>query len=121
MTSPRQTYEQNKDVYDDVQKGHPAAETAEVGATVILISGCQDNQLSLDGDRNGLFTQQVLAVWDDGKWVGSTSELPQGHRREDAADAEPQLQPGGSQGRGLRATDAADDLTEPLVFGGAAT
>ena len=66
-----QTYEQNKDVYDKVQKDHPAAETAEIGASVILISGCQDNQLSLDGDRNGLFTQQVLAVWNDGQWVGS--------------------------------------------------
>jgi hypothetical protein len=67
----KKTYEENKDLYDGIQKSHPAAETAEVGASVILISGCQDNQLSLDGDRNGLFTQQVLAVWDDGKWVGS--------------------------------------------------
>ena len=67
----KRTYEQNKGVYDDVQKGHPAAETAEIGASVLLISGCQDNQLSLDGDRNGLFTQQVLAVWNDGQWVGS--------------------------------------------------
>ena len=65
------TYEQNKDLYDEIQKCHPDAETAKVGATVLLISGCQDNQLSLDGDRNGLFTQQLLAVWDDGKWAGS--------------------------------------------------
>ena len=117
----KRTYEQNKDTYDKVQKDHPAAETAEVGASVILISGCQDNQLSLDGDRNGLFTQQVLAVWDDGTVGRPVSKLPQSRRREDAADAEPQLQPGGSQRRGLRATDAADDLTEPRVFGGAVT
>ena len=65
------TYEQNKKLYDDIQESYPAAETADVGASVILISGCQDNQVSLDGDRNGLFTQQVLAVWDDGKWKGS--------------------------------------------------
>ena len=67
----KRTYEQNKDLYDYVQKCHPTAETAEIGASVLLISGCQDNQLSLDGDRNGLFTQQVLEVWDDGNWVGS--------------------------------------------------
>jgi metacaspase-1 len=67
----KRTYEQNKDLYDDVQKCHPTAEAAEIGASVLLISGCQDNQLSLDGDRNGLFTQQVLEVWDDGNWVGS--------------------------------------------------
>jgi hypothetical protein len=65
------TYERNKKLYDDIEASHPDGETAEIDATVILISGCQDNQLSLDGDRNGLFTQQVLAVWDDGKWVGS--------------------------------------------------
>jgi metacaspase-1 len=66
-----QTYEQNKELYDEVQQAHPSAESAKIDATVILISGCQDNQLSLDGDKNGLFTQQVLAVWEDGKWVGS--------------------------------------------------
>ena len=38
------------------------------GATVLLISGCRDDQLSLDGFSNGLFTENVLAVWDDGKW-----------------------------------------------------
>lgn len=67
----KRTYEQNKKLYDDIQESNPAGETADVGASVILISGCQDNQVSLDGDRNGLFTQQVLAVWDDGKWKGS--------------------------------------------------
>jgi metacaspase-1 len=65
------TYEQNKDEYDEIQKSHPSAEKAEIGASVILISGCQDNQLSMDGSRNGLFTQQLLAVWKDGKFRGS--------------------------------------------------
>ena len=37
---------------------------------MILISGCQDNQLSLDGTKNGLFTQQLLSVWNDGRWQG---------------------------------------------------
>jgi hypothetical protein len=65
------TYEQNKKVYDDIQKSHPAAEKAEIGATVLLISGCQDNQLSMDGSKNGLFTQQLLSVWNKGKFRGS--------------------------------------------------
>ena len=30
---------------------------------MILISGCQDNQTSLDGDHNGAFTEQLLRVW----------------------------------------------------------
>jgi hypothetical protein len=38
--------------------------------TALLISGCQDNQTSADGDRNGLFTETVLAVWKNGKFKG---------------------------------------------------
>ena len=38
---------------------------------VILISGCQDNQTSLDGDHNGAFTEQLLQVWNHGKFKGS--------------------------------------------------
>ena len=42
----------------------------EVGATVQLISGCKDDQLSLDGVSNGLFTENLLAVWDKGGFEG---------------------------------------------------
>jgi hypothetical protein len=34
----------------------------------LLVSGCQDNQLSSDGDFNGLFTANLLRVWNDGKY-----------------------------------------------------
>jgi hypothetical protein len=40
-----------------------AADTGDIAATVLLLSGCQDNQVSLDGRRNGLFTQKFLEVW----------------------------------------------------------
>jgi metacaspase-1 len=40
---------------------------------VVLISGCQDNQFSMDGDQNGAFTEQLLAVWDGGRFSGSTA------------------------------------------------
>ena len=40
-------------------------------ASCILVSGCQDNQTSMDGDHNGAFTEQVLHVWNDGKFVGN--------------------------------------------------
>jgi len=39
-----------------------------ISASVILISGCQDNQTSLDGDHNGAFTEQLLRVWDNGRF-----------------------------------------------------
>ncbi len=38
---------------------------------VILISGCQDNQTSLDGEANGAFTEQLLAVWNNGAFQGN--------------------------------------------------
>jgi hypothetical protein len=41
---------------------------AKTKAAVILISGCQDNQTSLDGDHNGAFTEQLLRVWDGGRF-----------------------------------------------------
>jgi len=38
---------------------------------VVLISGCQDNQTSMDGDHNGAFTEQLLRVWNQGAFNGS--------------------------------------------------
>jgi len=62
----RSVYEANKDEYDGIQKSLPPFDKANIGASVILTSGCQDNQTSLDGDKNGLFTQTLLEVWNNG-------------------------------------------------------
>jgi hypothetical protein len=43
--------------------------------SVILISGCQDNQSSMDGDHNGAFTEALLQVWNHGAFVGSYASL----------------------------------------------
>ena len=39
------------------------------------MSGCQDNQTSADGDRNGLFTGTLRQVWDDGAFAGGYRKL----------------------------------------------
>lgn len=44
---------------------------AQLKAAVILISGCQDNQTSLDGEHNGAFTERLLLTWNHGKFSGS--------------------------------------------------
>lgn len=44
---------------------------AKCKAAVILISGCQDNQTSMDGPKNGAFTGQLLRVWQKGGFTGS--------------------------------------------------
>ncbi len=43
----------------------------EFKPALILISGCQDNQFSMDGDHNGAFTEQLLRVWNHGAFTGS--------------------------------------------------
>ena len=91
------TYDEHKAFYDKIQhavaaaaangktRTDPDAAIAHAHATasprlteiatcckagVILISGCQDNQTSLDGDHNGAFTEQLLQVWDHGTYRG---------------------------------------------------
>lgn len=57
----------------------PAAQAvALVGAfkpAVLLISGCQDNQTSMDGEHNGAFTEQLLKVWNQGAFSGNYASL----------------------------------------------
>jgi hypothetical protein len=65
------TYRKNKSFYDRILKAKvPKEKQPGVKATVLLISGCQDNQLSSDGDFNGLFTAQLLKVWKNGAFKG---------------------------------------------------
>jgi hypothetical protein len=64
-------YRENQKLYDGLQAAHKARDDVEVPASLQLISGCQDNQLSLDGNKNGMFTQKLLETWDDGKFEGT--------------------------------------------------
>jgi len=89
----RRTYEEHRAFYDQLQAGvaaaarkafvDPDAALAQVGAAaqatalvgrfspaVVLISGCQDNQTSMDGEHNGAFTEQLLKVWNRGGFTG---------------------------------------------------
>lgn len=59
-------YEANKELYDEI--GKKGDERGSIQATVVLVSGCQDNQTSADGDRNGLFTGTFKSVWEAGRF-----------------------------------------------------
>ena len=48
---------------------------ARFNPAVILISGCQDNQTSMDGEHNGAFTEQLLKVWNQGGFQGNYANL----------------------------------------------
>lgn len=95
----KKVYADHKDFYDGLQRGvmkasksaasldpdsalaHVAVSArlskvaAKCKAAVILISGCQDNQTSMDGDHNGAFTEQVLKVWSKGTYHGNYAKF----------------------------------------------
>ena len=65
------TYRGNRAFYDRILKeARLRARKASVKASVLLISGCQDNQTSADGAFNGLFTGTMLRVWNNGRFKG---------------------------------------------------
>nr|AYM54003.1 peptidase C14 caspase catalytic subunit p20 [Pyxidicoccus fallax] len=73
------TYRNNRAMYDAAMDALPKQDARSmVKATVLLISGCQDNQLSSDGTFNGLFTANLLRVYNGGKFRGSHRTF---HRR----------------------------------------
>ena len=89
----RKTYEAHKEFYDGLQTSvskataklpDPDTMLSQVTVdprivklatkfkpAVLLISGCQDNQTSLDGAHNGAFTEQLLKVWSTGAFKGT--------------------------------------------------
>jgi hypothetical protein len=78
---------ENQKLYRRLQKENSQFERNNIPASVILISGCQDNQLSLDGRENGFFTQTLLEVWNQGQF-----KLGYRQFRRDIADLMPPWQ-----------------------------
>jgi hypothetical protein len=66
-----QVYSEHRALYDGLARDIPANVLDSVQASVLLISGCQDNQLSADGPFNGLFTSTLLRVWNHASFDGS--------------------------------------------------
>jgi metacaspase-1 len=72
------TYRKNKTFYDPILKDARLEKDSNViKATVILISACQENQDSYDGDYNSLFTGNLLRVWHHGKFKGTLKKFHQ--------------------------------------------
>ena len=62
--------QKNRALYEAVQSA-TRGRRAAVTSSVLLISGCLDSQLSMDGNANGLFTQTLKSVWNNGGFTGS--------------------------------------------------
>ena len=63
-------YNDHKSFYDKIGRAAPKEDSTLLKASIILISGCKDEQLSLDGSKNGLFTEKLLGVWQNGSFQG---------------------------------------------------
>jgi len=65
-------YQANKATYDPILNDPKLQNVrGQVQASALLLSGCQDNQLSEDGTFNGAFTGTLLRVWGGGAFSGS--------------------------------------------------
>ncbi len=68
----RAVYRKNRAFYDKILKRTELKEAEDkVKLLFCRFRGCQDNQLSADGDFNGLFTSNLLRVWKDGAFRGN--------------------------------------------------
>ncbi len=93
------TYRNNKELYDGIQKQVPGTESTEsqLGVTALLISGCQDDQLSRDGFTNGRFTEELKKIWADGAWQGGYPAFHEAIVNGMPADQTPNYNPVGAR------------------------
>ena len=75
LAKSEQIYKNRKSLFDSIQQLAGPAEKQAVGASIILISGCRDDQVSYDGPVNGAFTTQVLRLWNDGAFRGTIRQF----------------------------------------------
>lgn len=71
------TFTQNRAFYEGLETGlaKECESKTHITASVLLISGCQDNQLSADGPFNGLFTAKLKLIWNKAGFKGSHPEF----------------------------------------------
>jgi hypothetical protein len=74
-TTLMNVYKSNEGFYKEIASAvlseNRFGDKIPVNASVALISGCQDNQVSLDGKNNGLFTSTLKTVWNNGSFTGN--------------------------------------------------
>lgn len=69
------SYRSKQSLYDSVQYVAGDSEKGVIRASVLLISGCQDDQLSYDGPVNGKFTKALKLAYKDGAFAGNYKAL----------------------------------------------
>lgn len=77
-----ETYARHRDLYRAVKAEAAAAarDVPEIGAGVLLLSACRDDQYAMDIGSHGAFTRALLDAWDGGAFRGSYLELAEAIR-----------------------------------------
>lgn len=90
VTRPGGIYEKNKPLYDAVKIVLGDREQESLECYVVAFSACQDNQTTLDGTANGLYSGNVLGTWDSAGFNGSIQQL---HKRLVTESLDPSITP----------------------------
>lgn len=89
-------YLANQQFYDPILSDTSLKNAGDnVQASCLLISGCQDDQLSIDGPFNGVFTGTLKSVWNGGKFKGDHQDFWKAIKSRMAASQQPNLYPVG--------------------------
>lgn len=106
----QRTYFAHQKFYDKILKNKELTKAQDkIAASAILISGCQDNQLSADGAFNGLFTGTLKTVWNGGKFEGDYAKFSNAIIKRMPSDQTPNLFKVG-------APNAAFDKQDPFTI-----
>jgi len=98
-------YRKNRAYYDEVQNRYRRRDKIPLNSELILLTACRDDQLAVEGNLFGLFTECLISIWDNGKFLGNYYEFYNNikiamAKRISPQDQEPQI----SSPRQMRAT-----------------
>jgi metacaspase-1 len=71
----RQVLAAHRRQYEEIRARTPSRDEISMAASVLLISGCQDNQESAEENGHGVFTAALLDRWDRGAFTGDYRAL----------------------------------------------
>lgn len=99
----REIYTTHRALYDGIQAIVEPVSAASVQSSVMLISGCQDDQLSGDTGFNGVFTSRMMRVWKNGTFAGAYRQFHDTIRRQMPSTQQPNLYMVGASNEGFLA------------------
>jgi metacaspase-1 len=69
--SEQMVNQRNRDFYATIQRNTRGSERESIAASVITLAACPDGGTAAEGTDHGLFTENLLAAWNDGEYQGN--------------------------------------------------